>query len=67
MKSEEVLKGLNDLKQYIQEEVNVADVLFTNDPSKYQDLSIVFDSKELGKRLKKDFNQDLKNKLNNLS
>ena len=35
MKSEEVLKGLNDLKQYIQEEVNVADVLFTNDPSKY--------------------------------
>lgn len=66
-KSEDFLKSLGLLMNYLEEEINTPAILFDNTVEEYVDYSAQPNNQELGRRLKKDFNKKFKDAVNSLS
>ena len=56
-KSQEYLDSLKPVLVYIQEEINVAEIILSNDSKKYIELKVLPNSQTLGKRIKAKFNK----------
>lgn len=61
--SDDYINSLKPLKSYIEEEINVGEILFEKDTDKYVRYQIVANHKEIGQALKKDYNKAFQEKI----
>jgi isoleucyl-tRNA synthetase len=61
--SDDYINSLKPLLSYIEEEINVGEILFEKDTDKYVRYQIVANHKEIGQALKKDYNKVFQDKI----